>query len=197
MLLKRHYRFPEGWKADRNVFVDAQGATYDLPLRDALRLGIPLKLRDPSKDPGTILNLPPVSHFTVEHTGTHAEQNFTEETVRAWLASGAAQIADGKLTLRTEDGQPDLEYTIKRVPGHYCCHCGAELEDANVVRDGVSGGTLHVRTHAVDGKVPKSPDPSNPAGYERLNHYECVLDAKQHEQFKASAPTLDLLKAEG
>jgi len=70
---------------------------------------------------------------------------------------------------------------VRRAPGHYCCHCGEALPNANQLDDGVSLGTKHVRSrHAGE----KSPDANNLSGYERINHYDCVLDAKQHAKFK-------------
>jgi len=166
MLLKRIYKKPPGWTAKRNVR-DGDG-----------------KLKDPSRPEGELLNPTPIEHFEVRHTGTHPEQNFSTGMVDAGLAEGWMAIAQGKLTLRAKP--EDLVYAIKRGPGHYCCHCGEKLPDAAAfVAPKITAGMQHVAAvHA--GK--KSPDEGNPAGYLRLNHYECVLAPEQHKKFQARAP---------
>jgi len=188
---------PEGWVADRNTFLDANGAEVKaFSLKHALSLGILLKLRDPSKDFGTLLNPPPVKCVRVEHTGVRPEQHFSVDLVDGGVRDGWISLSKGELTLHTVDEQDDLVYALKRTPGWYCCHCKQPLENANVVPEGskVSLGTRHVQeTHL--GK--ESPDASNPSGYERLNYYDCVLNEKQHALFKSSVPTLDLLKKAG
>lgn len=152
MLLKRIYKKPPGWEAQR----DARG---------------------------NLLNTPPIDHVVVKHTGTHAEQNFTTRMVEAGLAEGFMSIAGGKLTLRAKP--EDLVYTIKRGPGHYCCHCGVKLPDAAAfVADGVTAGMQHV-ADAHPGE--KSPDAGNPAGYGRINYFECVLATEQHKKFSVRA----------
>jgi len=173
MLLKRIYQKPPGWEAKRNVRRTEGGPRGQ-------HAG---ELIDPSKPEGELLNPPPIAHVEIRHTGTHAEQNFSTSLVEAAVADGWMTLGRGKLTVH---GKPeDLVYTIKRGPGHYCCHCGERLPDAAAfVAPKVTGGMQHVAAvHAGE----KSPDEGNPAGYCRLNHYECVLDAKQHEKFNARA----------
>jgi len=162
MLLKRIYDKPKGWERKANV----RGADG--------------KLADPTKPEGACLNTPPLAHLEIKHTGTSPEQNFSDRLIAAGLAEGFISLAKGKLTLH---GKPeDLNYTVKRLPGYYCCHCGASLPDAGrMVAPGVTAGMQHVaEAHA--GK--KSPDESNPAGYRRINAFECALDSKQHEKFR-------------
>jgi len=132
---------------------------------------------------GNLLNPPPLDHIAVKHTGTHAEQNFSTQLVEAAVTEGWMTLGQGKLTVH---GKPeDLVYKIRRAPGHYCCHCGMKLPDAAAfAAPGATNGMRHVAdAHA--GK--KSPDAGNPAGYCRINHYECVLAAEQHKKFSARA----------
>jgi len=165
MLLKRHYRFPEGWKADRNL------------------RGENGKLKDPSRPEGELLNQPPIDHVEIKHTGISAEQNFSTRFVEAGLAQGFASVGDGKITLRAKP--EDLVYTIKRGPGHYCCHCGVALPDASrIVSPGITAGMQQVAAMH-EGKP--SPDAGNPSGYLRLNEYQCVLDFATHEKWKAKS----------
>lgn len=174
MELKRIYRRPDGWEADRN--------TSD-PKRVSAKN--PKGLKDPSRDEGVVLNPPPIDHFEVKHTGNHAEQNFSEKMVQAGISEGFATVSRGKLTLHCEP--EDLVYTIVRGPGYYCCYCGQAIPDAGAFVKGEDGeeskrtvGMVHVETiHG--GKV--SPDPSNPSGYRRLNGYECVLDEKLQKRY--------------
>jgi len=167
MLLKRVYDKPEGW--ERKVNVRALGG---------------VALIDPTKPEGACLNPPPLSHIEVKHTGTSAAQNFSDRLVNAGLAEGWITLGKGKLVLH---GKPeDLTYAVLRVPGYYCCHCKVALPDAGrIVAPGVTAGMQHVAEAHPD---KESPDKGNPAGYCRLNHFECVLDTGQHEKFRARRP---------
>ena len=158
MLLKRHYRKPQAWQPDRNVR-DANG-----------------KLKAPTRPENELLNQPPIDHFTVVHTGTHAEQNFSTRMIERGVAEGWATVGEGKLTLKCDPEA--LVYAIKRGPGFYCCHCARRLEDA-------SSSAAHV---AAEHEGKKSPDASNPAGYSRINQYECVLAPQLHAKHRVGAP---------
>jgi len=174
MELKRIYRFPEGWKPERNV-ADPSRATARNPLG----------LRDPSRQLNDVLNPPPVDHFLVKHTGVNPEQNFSEKLIRAGQTEGFLTMSGGRLILHSKP--ENLQYKILRGPGYYCCHCGKELPDANLFIKDDQGeptdrtfGMEHVeQVHS--GK--KSPDSNNPAGYRRVNGYECVLEEGQHKKF--------------
>jgi hypothetical protein len=175
MELKRVYRFPEGWKPDRNERFAVE------PTR-----GNPLGLKDTTKQEGDVLNQPPIDHFIIRHTGTHKEQNFSDRMVQAGLVAGFASIANGELTLKAEP--EDLVYKILRGPGYYCCHCGEQLVDANLfVKDPKTGestevtrGMVHVDT-VHNGE--ESPDPSNPSGYRRVAGYECELEEGLQQRY--------------
>jgi len=164
MLLKRIYDKPEGW--ERRVNIRALGG---------------VALTDPMKPEGACLNPPPLSHIEIKHTGTSPEQNFSDRLVAAGLAEGWITLGKGKLVLH---GKPeDLNYAVKRLPGYYCCHCRSALPDAGtIVAPGVTAGMQHV---ADAHSEKESPDPGNPAGYCRINYFECVLDSAQHEKFRA------------
>lgn len=126
-----------------------------------------------------------VSHLEVKHTGTHAEQNFSERLVNSGVAEGWITLGGGKLTIKAEP--ENLVYTILRGPGHYCCHCGQPITDAALLVDREPSGARIPRglVHVIEAHgQAKSPDPSNPSGYRKVNGYECVLDAAQHEKFK-------------
>lgn len=162
MLLKRIYDKPEGW--ERQVNTRALGG---------------VALIDPKKPEGACLNPPPLSHIEVKHTGTTPEQNFSDRLVYTGIREGWITLSKGKLIVH---GQPeDLRYTVKRGPGHYCCHCGAALEDAaRFVAKDVTAGMQHVADAHPD---KESPDPGNPAGYCRVLAFECVLDSEQHTKY--------------
>lgn len=123
---------------------------------------------------GNCTNPPPLDYLSVGHTGTHPEQHFSTRLVAQGAAEGWIQLEGDKLTLRAVP--EDLRYTIRRAPGVYCCHCDAKLE----------GGGATAQAHvAAQHAGKKSPDAANPSGYAVLYHYDCVLDAKQHEKFRA------------
>lgn len=131
---------------------------------------------------GELLNAPPLDHVEVYHTGARAEQNFSTALVEAAIREGWMSIGGGKLVL---DVKPErLIYAIRRGPGHYCCHCGTHLSDANQRVPGHEGNLTVGMQHVAEAHPnTPSPDPGNPAGYCRLNHYECVLDAEMHARF--------------
>lgn len=134
---------------------------------------------------GVIVDMiPPLKNVVIIHTGTHAEQNFSGGLVDAAISEGWMTITKGKIILHAQrqDGvDVDLNYTINRMPGRYCCHCGEKLPDD-------ATGEL-ARAHVKERHIGPSPDPENPAGYSMLNHYACTLDLKQHEWFRAATLT--------
>lgn len=65
------------------------------------------------------------------------------------------------LTIKTIDGDPDLQYRIVAPPGLYCCHCGEPCSDS-------LSAVGHIKSE--HGKK-KSPSATNPAGYARHNFY--------------------------
>lgn len=129
---------------------------------------------------GNVTNVPPLSHIEVKHTGASPEQNFSTRLVEQGVALGFMTLGKGKITLHAKP--EDLTYKIVRSPGHYCCHCGAWLTDAAML---LGSGLTNGAQHVVDEHpgVP-SPDAGNPSGYERINHYETILDTEQHNRFR-------------
>jgi hypothetical protein len=159
MLLKRNYDIPDGWVA-----------VFNTPRADGT-------LPVPSKAAGICLNPPAVKGIELLHTGASRRQNFSDSMVDTEIAAGRMAFdADGNLVVYTE--QVALRYKVLRTPGSYCLHCGENLND-----DTRNDGAIS-RAHVAE-KHPgiSSPDPANPAGYERIHHYECELDAEQHAKY--------------
>lgn len=131
-------------------------------------------------DEGNLANpLPsntPLTHIELIHTGTKREQNFSTSLVLGAVEEGWAELSSTRLSLMVKP--ETLIYRIKRSPGHYCSHCGTKLGDEFSAR-------AHVAAKHAEAK---SPDKQNPAGYCRLNHYECVLDETQHERHRVRLP---------
>ena len=121
----------------------------------------------------------------VRHTGIDAAQNFSTTLVAQAMAEGWMSIDGNVLTLHAANG--DLRYTVKRTPGYYCCHNGAPMPiSAAAYGDGALAAVearQYLKANGFEGVA--SPDPNNPAGYERINWYECELDAAQHEALRA------------
>ncbi len=105
-----------------------------------------------------------LDHIKILRAGPR--QNFSDRLVGGGILEGWIALKGDKLTLLTK---PRAVYRIKRKPGYYCSHCGEAMP-----------GSQEARAHIADehsGK--KSPDPSNPAGYERIHYYECVKVEKK------------------
>jgi len=161
MKLKRIYDIPENWQPIYEIMRDQNGN----PILD--------------NDQNTIkrlTNAPPLKGIEIQNTGTHAQQNFSTGLVLAAITEGWMAIDGAKLTIKA--APENLNYKIIREPGKYCLHCGEKLtDDANNEM-----AKMHVMSkHAGQ----ESPDATNPAGYAKINHFECILDAKQHTKFKA------------
>ncbi len=125
---------------------------------------------------GNCTNPPPLDYVSIGHTGTTPEQNFSDHFVAGAIKEGWLSIGAGKIVLHVHP--EDLVYRIVRTPGFYCCHCGAG-----------AASQVDARAHVVGAHAgKKSPDANNPAGYRRLNGYECVLEAAQHKKWKNRGP---------
>jgi hypothetical protein len=120
-----------------------------------------------------------LDHIEVEHTGTHEAQNFSTGLVASALREGWMELAKGKLILKAKP--EDLKYTILREPGRYCLHCQEKLLDDEKGEMAL----IHVLSQH---RGLQSPDPSNPAGYVKINAYECMLDVNQHAKYQAKKP---------
>lgn len=134
---------------------------------------------------------PRVTGVELRHTGMHAEQNFSARLVFQAIAEGWMTLAGDLLLLKTATAT--LRYAIKRSPGYYCCHDGSRIPISDVaqqerLRTGIgrlaaAEARAYLAERGFAGKA--SPDAGNPAGYQVLEHYECVLDAAQHAKYKA------------
>lgn len=159
MLLKRHYLKRDGWVKRFNN----PDATGQLP--------------NPHRAPGALLNPPPLDHLVIHHTGLDAEQSFSERLVQQGVEEGFILIQDGQLILYARP--ENLVYDVRRTPGRYSCFDGSKLPD-----DDDDSGRLARAVMAERHPGEPSPDPAHPAGYYKLNHYECVLNAEQQEKFR-------------
>jgi len=103
-------------------------------------------------------------------------QNFSPNWVHGGVQEGWLSMGNGKIVMHTLDDGPDLLYSVIRTPGYYCCHCEQSLPDAGtIVEPGVTLGLKHVRD--IHGSA-SSPDPCNPSGYRKEDHYSCLLDTE-------------------
>jgi hypothetical protein len=143
---------------------------------------------------GKCINPPPLDYISLANTGINPEQNFSTDLVTEGLTSGRMKI-DGETLIMDTYPEP-LRYTIKRRPGRYCLHCGEKLADDQT-------GAL-ARLHVAEKHAGEpSPDKNVPAGYISINHFECVLNAEQHEKYRVKpehkhrAPVFHLRDADG
>lgn len=123
-----------------------------------------------------------LDYVSLAHTGIQAEQNFSVGMVAHGLKEGWIDINGNLFTLHAVP--ENLRYTIRRFPGRYCDLCGEKMTDDE------SGemARLHVAMQHKDALLPSG----NPAGYVKINHFDCVLSADQHDKYrvkgKAHAP---------
>jgi hypothetical protein len=144
------------------------------------RAGAPQKLIETFARQSAAETVPAPALAGVElvHTGARAEQNFSTSLITEFVKLGVATIDGNQLTLHTST--EDLRYAIVREPGRWCLHCKEKLSDD----ENGELARLHV---ALKHKDKPSPDATVPAGYVWLKYFECVLDKKQHAQFKRVA----------
>lgn len=94
------------------------------------------------------------------------EQHFSTDFVANGEAQGWVARDGDRLIIINSGKGGNATYSIKRAPGYYCCHCKMPMADGAAAR-------AHLAlAHA--GK--KSPDASNPSGYERINYFDCVKE---------------------
>jgi len=110
----------------------------------------------------------------IKHTGFDREQNFSTRLVSGAMAEGWMRMDDKYIYIKTTE--EELVYKINKRPGYYCCFDDKYFESVDMVKSWVESNY----------KDKESPDPQNPLGYKKLNHYECVLEAHQHEKYKAN-----------
>ncbi|HXF44869.1 MAG TPA: hypothetical protein VNK91_02005 [Burkholderiaceae bacterium] len=125
---------------------------------------------------GTLLDPPQIEAVECKNTGWSPAQNFSEGIVEVGVTEGWMVIGKDTITLRVRP-EP-LVYTIQRMPGRYCLHCGEKLPDDE--------RGVFARAHLAQAHPEQpSPDPAVPAGYVKVNAYECVLDSAQHAKYRA------------
>ena len=161
MLLKRHYD-PDSlkdWLAKRDAEVGpkVEGIVEATGMTEAAALKLLNNQYSDAHD------LPAIAHIEVKHVG--ARQNLNQRFLDKGIVQGWLSIADGKITIRTAESDPDLVFTVERVPGHYSCYTGEKL-------NGQEEAKAHVAQQDGD-----SPDEQHPAGYEKIAYYECVRES--------------------
>lgn len=106
--------------------------------------------------------VPPVAGIEIlsvkenQHFSTHLVANAVNE---GWMSQD-------KDLLTIKGANKMVTYRIARMPGYYCVHCGEHLVDGGRIAQ------MHVESRH-GGEA--SPDPANPAGYEKINYYDCEL----------------------
>lgn len=100
-------------------------------------------------------------------------QHFSERMVEGAREEGWLTLEADRIAIAAEDGP--VVYRIERMPGRYCCHCDAKLDDDDFTNPGRPGE--HARDHVATehGDAP-SPDPENKSGYRCIRYYDCVRE---------------------
>ncbi len=125
---------------------------------------------------------PKVSHVEVIHTGSKAEQNFDDGLIEQAVVDGWASVSGDRLTLKTADGE--LAYSITRMPGYFCKSTGETipLTDRAWLKFRLANDSSLSRPEALawlqaNGKAADD--------YDICVTFQCVLDAEQHEKYRA------------
>jgi hypothetical protein len=109
-----------------------------------------------------------IEHLALVHGPDVGEaQHFTPKLIERGFAEGWLSIVDGVIVLKTEKGEPDLEFRIVEAPGLFCAHCGERMNSGPEALE-------HIEDEH-DGD--ESPDAQNPAGYRQDNYYRTEREA--------------------
>lgn len=120
-------------------------------------------------DEGNVVDPTPIG-VEVEGLGASQDQHFSPDLVETAIKQGWMVLDGDELLLVAKNG--DVPYRVLRTPGYYCCHCKAALP---------TGGQAALAHIMAEHGEAKSPDPENPAGYERINYLDCVEKNKRPE----------------
>lgn len=191
MQLKRIYR-PDSlspWQKRRDEFLKANIAeaiekNNDQSARGIVERKSSAQLRRELADRFISQNsLPPIQHIEVEQHPRNGIWNISKKLLEEGMADGWLSIQDGKVVIRTADGEPDVEYQILRRPGHYCCYCGEKLQNSKSAPEHIAQheGEAYAKRDP-DGSLPDDFDPTdqftrdqlnNPSGWGLFNEFRC------------------------
>jgi len=113
------------------------------------------------------LKAPVVSGIIVKRLSADGKQRFSPKLVKTGQDEKWLTKTETTITIHDQGG--DIVFTIRRVPGRYCCHCQEKLIDDAT---GEAARAHVVTEHARE----DSPDANNPSGYELLTYYDCDLE---------------------
>lgn len=125
---------------------------------------------------------PPVRHFSVVHSGTAPEQNFSDRLVDAMIETGAMAVEGDVLLIKT-DGEP-LRYAITRRPGYFCKSTGQPIPMSDRawlkfrLANDSSASQAAARAWLAAHGLPAD-------DYDITTAWHCVLDAEQHTKYRA------------
>lgn len=122
-----------------------------------------------------------VTHVQVEQTGTSPQQNFSDRLVEEGVDHGWIAVSGTALTMKAEP--ESLRFTILRTPGYYCRSTGERIPlSERALRRLATRQMDAPRAEALAWLASKGLEPTD---YEVTLAFECVLDAGQHERFRA------------
>jgi len=118
---------------------------------------------------------PTVNGIEITRLSPSGNQHFSPKLVAMGEIEQWLSISKDKKHIVIHEAGGDIPFKILREPGRYCCHCGVKLEDDNHL---IAPGEA-ARKHVADeheGEV--SPDVFNPAGYEKINYFDCKVQTQ-------------------
>lgn len=102
-------------------------------------------------------------------------QKFSPQQVVQGLREGWLLMEGPIITVKGVN--ESVRYRIERDPGFYCCHCGIKLQGEPSDEQSCRNNSERLKHVATEHEDETSPDPSNPAGYFGINHFDCVREA--------------------
>jgi len=159
MYLKRHYEPAEleRWQKKRDKFVKSELPALAEHISEDLATKV---LRNRFADEQ---DRPSISHVSIKHAGDR--WNPSQTIVQQGIVEGWLSVIDGRIILKTAEGESDVRYRINRAPGRYSCFNGQKLGSEAAAKE-------HVTKQEGD-----SPDPQHPSGYVNNTYYECAKES--------------------
>lgn len=125
---------------------------------------------------------PRCTHVEVIHTGLTPEQNFDDGLILDGITEGWVTVSGDRLEMKT-DAEP-LVYAINRAPGYFCKSTGEAIPMSAPAWARFRYGNDSTASQA-EARAWLSANGKEPNDYDIAVAYHCVLDAGQHERFRA------------
>lgn len=124
------------------------------------------------------------THVDIVETGTSPEQNFSHRLVEDAVSAGWMKLDEEGGTLTIVGKPEDLLFKLVRTPGYYCRSTGERIPISAIAWGRMQSTRVGDLTQR-EARAWLARKQLHPQDYEVTNAYECVLNAEQHEKFRA------------